>query len=93
MGPLKRLGKRGFKGISEDTEKSIQDALSEAMSPLDTRSMRKKAEDRIFDWARNKQDKSSEFRLTGDVEKYEPGGRVGQCSGDVRYSRSRGKTY
>ena len=56
------------------------------MTPPDKRSMREKAEDRISDFGRKYQDKMSEFRLTGEIQKYGGGG-------DVRYNLNRGKTY
>jgi len=95
MGPSKRLGKRGFRGISKDTEEGIQNALSEALSAPDTRSMRQKLEDKVSNWGRKQQDTMSEFRLTGDVQKYKCGGTVKHgyaVGGDVRYN-NKGKCY
>lgn len=80
-GPAKLKNKR-----REEMNKAIEDAVSDAMTPPDKRSMREKAEDRISDFGRKYQDKMSEFRLTGEIQKYGGGG-------DVRYNLNRGKTY
>lgn len=70
-------------------EKGIEDALSEAMTPKDERSNRQKIEDYISNKARKYQDTMSEFRLTGEIDRYGEGGRAG----DVRDNSNRGKTY
>jgi hypothetical protein len=80
-GPAKLKNKR-----RRDMNEAIENAVSEAMTPPDKRSMREKVEDRISDFGRKYQDKMSEFRLTGDIQKYGIGG-------DVRYNPNRGKTY
>ena len=85
-GPAKVKNKR-----RKQMNKAIEDAVSEAMTPPDERSMREKVEDRISDFGRKYQDKMSEFRLTGDVQKYAMGGEVRQ--GDVRDNPKRGKCY
>ena len=64
----------------------IENAVSAARTSPDTRSFREKMEDKAINFGRKYQDKMSEFRLTGDIQKYSPGG-------DVRYSSNRGKTY
>jgi len=80
-GPAKVKNKR-----REQMNKAIEDAVSDAMTPPDTRSFREKMEDKAINFGRKYQDKMSEFRLTGDVQKYGIGG-------DVRYNSNRGKTY
>ena len=80
-GPAKVKNKR-----REQMNKAIEDAVSDAMTPPDTRSFREKMEDKAINFGRKYQDKMSEFRLTGDVQKYGNGG-------DVRYNSNRGKTY
>jgi len=80
-GPAKVKNKR-----REQMNKAIEDAVSDAMTPPDTRSFREKMEDKAVNFGRKYQDKMSEFRLTGDVQKYGIGG-------DVRYNSNRGKTY
>ena len=87
-GPAKIKNKR-----RQDMFEEIENALSEAMTAPDTRSLRKKLEDKASNFGRKYQDKMSEFRLTGEIQKYAPGGRVEECGGDVRYNRKRGKTY
>ena len=86
-GPVSRSGPAKVKNKRrEEMNKAIEDAVSDAMTPKDTRSFRQKAEDRISDFGRKYQDKMSEFRLTGDIQKYGNGG-------DVRYNSNRGKCY
>jgi len=80
-GPAKVKNKR-----REQMNKAIEDAVSDAMTPPDTRSFREKMEDKAINFGRKYQDKMSEFRLTGDIQKYGGGG-------DVRYNFNRGKTY
>ena len=80
-GPAKVKNKR-----REEMNEGIEAAVSEARTAPDKRSMREKVEDRISDFGRKYQDKMSEFRLTGDIQKYGMGG-------DVRYNSNRGKTY
>ena len=87
MGPMERRGPAKLKNKRRrDMSEAIENAVSEAMTPPDKRSMREKVEDRISDFGRKYQDKMSEFRLTGDIQKYGLGG-------DVRYNPNRGKTY
>jgi len=87
MGPMERRGPAKLKNKRRrDMNKGIEDAVSEAMTPPDKRSFRQKMEDRVSDFGRKYQDKMSEFRLTGEVQKYGNGG-------DVRYNSNRGKTY
>lgn len=87
MGPMERRGPAKLKNKRRrDMSEAIENAVSEAMTPPDKRSMREKVEDRISDFGRKYQDKMSEFRLTGDIQKYGIGG-------DVRYNPNRGKTY
>lgn len=86
-GPVSRGGPAKIKNERREAmNKGIEDAVSEAMTPPDKRSMREKVEDRISDFGRKYQDKMSEFRLTGDIQKYGKGG-------DVRYNSNRGKCY
>lgn len=85
-GPAKVKNKR-----REQMNKAIEDAVSDAMTPPDTRSFREKMEDKAINFGRKYQDKMSEFRLTGDVQKYRAGGEVRQ--GDVRDNPKRGKCY
>mgnify|MGYP006969371947 FL=1 len=85
-GPAKVKNKR-----RKQMNKAIEDAVSEANTPEDKRSMREKVEDRISDFGRKYQDKMTEFRLTGDVQKYAMCGAVRQ--GDVRDNPKRGKCY
>jgi len=66
--------------------KDIEDTVSEAMTPKDTRSRFQRAIDSIGNRARKAQDAMSEYRLTGEVPKYKNGG-------DVRYNSKRGKCY
>jgi hypothetical protein len=80
-GPAKVKNKR-----REEMNEGIEAAVSEAMTPPDTRSFREKMEDKAINFGRKYQDKMSEFRLTGDIQKYGGGG-------DVRYNPNRGKTY
>jgi hypothetical protein len=80
-GPAKVKNKR-----REQMNKAIEDAVSDAMTPPDTRSFREKMEDKAINFGRKYQDKMSEFRLTGDIQKYGNGG-------DVRFNANRGKTY
>ena len=85
-GPAKVKNKR-----REEMNEGIEAAVSEARTASDKRSMREKVEDRISDFGRKYQDKMSEFRLTGDIQKYRAGGEVRQ--GDVRDNAKRGKCY
>ena len=86
MGPMERSGPAKVKNKRRrDMSEAIENAVSEAMTPPDKRSMREKVEDRISDFGRKYQDKMSEFRLTGDIQKYKAGG-------DVRFNANRGKT-
>ena len=80
-GPAKVKNKR-----REEMNEGIEAAVSEAMSPPDSRSFRERMEDKAINFGRKYQDKMSEFRLTGDVQKYKSGG-------DVRFNPNRGKTY
>jgi len=80
-GPAKVKNKR-----REEMNEGIEAAVSKAMSPRDTRSFREKMEDKAINFGRKYQDKMSEFRLTGEIQKYGGGG-------DVRYNPNRGKTY
>ena len=80
-GPAKIKNKR-----REEMNEGIEAAVSAARTAPDKRSMRQKVEDRISDFGRKYQDKMSEFRLTGDIQKYKAGG-------DVRFNANRGKTY
>ena len=87
MGPEERRGPAKVKNKRrEEMNEGIEAAVSEARTASDKRSMREKVEDRISDFGRKYQDKISEFRLTGDIQKYGMGG-------DVRYNSNRGKTY
>ena len=86
-GPVSRSGPAKIKNkLRKEMNKAIEDAVSDAITPKDTRSFRQKAEDRISDFGRKYQDKMSEFRLTGDIQKFNMGG-------DVRYNSNRGKCY
>ena len=88
MGPSRRLGPAKDKAL----KKSIEETLSDAMTP--DRSMFQKVEDYILDKASGARDTLYEYRASQkETQKFEAGGRVGQCAGDVRYSRNRGKTY
>ncbi len=80
-GPAKIKNKR-----REEMNEGIEAAVSDAMSPRDERSFRERMEDKAINFGRKYQDKMSEFRLTGDVQKYGNGG-------DVRYNAKRGKCY
>ena len=87
MGPSERRGPAKLKNKRRaEMSKAIEDAVSEAMSPPDTRSFREKVEDKFKNFGQKYQDKMSEFRLTGEIDKYSRGG-------DVRYNSNRGKTY
>ena len=87
MGPEERRGPAKVKNKRrEEMNEGIEAAVSAARTASDKRSMREKVEDRISDFGRKYQDKMSEFRLTGDIQKYGMGG-------DVRYNSNRGKTY
>ena len=85
-GPAKIKNKR-----REEMNEGIEAAVSEAMSPRDKRSFRERMEDKAINFGRKYQDKMSEFRLTGDIQKYRAGGEVRQ--GDVRDNAKRGKCY
>jgi hypothetical protein len=80
-GPAKVKNKR-----REEMNEGIEAAVSEARTPPDTRSFRERMEDKAANFGRKYQDKMSEFRLTGEIQKYGVGG-------DVRYNPNRGKTY
>ena len=80
-GPAKVKNKR-----REEMNEGIEAAVSQAMSPPDKRSLRQRLEDKASNFGRKYQDKMSEFRLTGEIQKYGNGG-------DVRYNSNRGKTY
>jgi hypothetical protein len=87
MGPEERRGPAKVKNKRrKEMNEGIEAAVSAARTAPDKRSMREKVEDRISDFGRKYQDKMSEFRLTGDIQKYGMGG-------DVRYNFNRGKTY
>ena len=91
-GPVSRGGPAKIKNKRrEEMNEGIEAAVSEAMSPPDTRSFREKMEDKAINFGRKYQDKMSEFRLTGDVQKYRMGGEVRR--GDVRDNAKRGKCY
>lgn len=96
MGPDSRRGPAKLKNQRRrEMSKGIEEALSEAMTPSDKRSKATKLTDRISDWAGRQQDKMSEFRATGDIEKYKCGGSVKHgyaVGGDVRYD-NKGKCY
>jgi len=87
-GPAKVKNKR-----REEMNEGIEAAVSDAMSPSDKRSFRERMEDKASNFGRKYQDKMSEFRLTGDIQKYKNGGKVESCGGDVRYNNRRGQTY
>jgi hypothetical protein len=92
MGPEERRGPAKVKNKRrEEMNEGIEAAVSAARTAPDKRSMREKVEDRISDFGRKYQDKMSEFRLTGDIQKYRAGGEVRQ--GDVRDNAKRGKCY
>lgn len=96
MGPDSRRGPAKLKNQRRrEMSKGIEEALSEAMTPPDTRSMRQKLEDRVSDFAARKQDVMRDFRANGDIQKYKCGGTVKKgyaVGGDVRYD-NKGKCY
>jgi len=94
MGPEDRKGPAKVKNKRrKQMYEEIENAVSEAMTAPDKRSFREKMEDKAGNFGRKYQDKMSEFRLTGDIQKYKYGGKVESCGGDVRYNTKRGQTY
>lgn len=96
MGPSERRGPAKLKNKRRrEMSEAIENALSEAMSPKDERGFFERAADAVANKARGYQDKASEYRLTGEVDKYKCGGTVKHgyaVGGDVRYD-NKGKCY
>lgn len=96
MGPSTRGGKRGHKGISEETATEIENALSEAMTDQSAPTYREYNEmsgfekfmDKVGNKARQYQDVAADAR---SVKKFRAGGEV--RAGDVRDNPKRGKCY
>ncbi len=99
MGPSKRLGKRGHRGISEETQMEIENAVSEAMTDMNAPTYKeysgKSGFDKMMDAVGNKAHQYQDTANEARVQKYKCGGTVKHgyaVGGDVRYN-NRGKCY